>query len=71
MSPGWAEPNAGTPSVADSRRRAPAGSMLPLINHQRLLIKVISQPEIELLITAVTPVNQRFKGAYGWTRGGC
>lgn len=44
--------------------------MLPLINHQRLLIKVISQPGIELLITAGTPKSQRFKGAYrfdvGW-----
>lgn len=38
--------------------------MLPLISHQQLLIKVISQPEIELLITAGTLVNQRFKGAH-------
>lgn len=35
--------------------------MLLLINHQRLLIKLISLPEIELLITTGTPENQKFK----------
>lgn len=35
--------------------------MLLLINHQQLLIKLISQPEIELLITMGMLGNQRFK----------
>lgn len=46
-----------------SQNKALTGFTLLLINHQRLLIKLISQPEIELLITAGTPENQRIKGA--------
>lgn len=42
---------------------------LLLINHQRLLIKVISQPRIELLITAGT--NQKVQRCVPVRRGGC
>lgn len=44
-----------------SQNKAVTCSLLSLINHQWLLIKLISQPEIELLITMGMLENQMFK----------